>query len=91
MFHKPGHDLLQPDGTYIGSEYQPDDACTEELEVRSALDQDRATQEAASSGPAVVVPVTPAADSTAGQEESKDDGRCDNEPEGVEIKDFLCR
>ncbi|KAI1795787.1 hypothetical protein LXA43DRAFT_1090426 [Ganoderma leucocontextum] len=96
LFRKDSHDLLRPAGTYIGSEYQPDDARTEEPEVGSALDRDQAGQDseanASSSAPTAAptaAPTTAIATATVVPEECDDDDRCDDEPEGVGIEDFL--
>ncbi|PIL27027.1 hypothetical protein GSI_10166 [Ganoderma sinense ZZ0214-1] len=92
VFRKAGHDLLRPDGTYIGSEYQPDDARTEEPEVGSALDRDRAGQDINPTlpGPSTLPPAVVASPTVSpNRAEESPDELCDDEPEGVGIEDFL--
>ncbi|TFK89183.1 hypothetical protein K466DRAFT_611332, partial [Polyporus arcularius HHB13444] len=103
LFRKENCDLLRPEGHYVGSEYQPDDARTEDAETSSmtvtvseshtAPSTARRSPAHTRSTPALSASGPGAAVSSTGPrsqaEEDEDDGGYDDVPEGVEIDDFF--
>ncbi|KAI0753375.1 hypothetical protein C8Q80DRAFT_1096770 [Daedaleopsis nitida] len=103
LFQTPGRrDLLRPNGEYVGCEYRPDDARTEDPEVGSALNRDQtsATSLGTTAAPSPASPAHHPMHPThrSGQtqdavenetSDDEDDGACDDLPEGLELDDFF--
>lgn len=85
LFREDNIDLLRPNGAYVGSDYQHDDARTEDPEEQSVLD--RADPEVAPHSPPHPPPIPHPVDTT--EDRGDDDEVCDDEPEGMGLEDFL--
>ncbi|KAH9852083.1 hypothetical protein C2E23DRAFT_203440 [Lenzites betulinus] len=71
-----GCDLLRPLGEYVGCNFEPDDLRTDAAESEDAVDSSQQEAPMACAG-------------TGDHSSSDDDGGFDDEPEGIEVDDFL--